>query len=119
MESVRNSGLPGPANFNAETASAECEGDGNGDGSPSFVWPSWNGRRSGESSRVPTARDRVGDADVLALVDGRAVGAGRTEESGGGILTGKGNRGPLFFFLCGRRKNVVVVDIVWVVVVEA
>ena len=42
---------------------------------------------------------------------------GRDEESGGGILTGSGNRGPLFFFRLGSRKNVVVVETVCVVVV--
>ena len=39
-EWVRSIGLPGPANFNEEAASAECDGDGNGDGCPNFVWPS-------------------------------------------------------------------------------
>ena len=65
------------------------------------------------------AVDRVGDAEVLALVDARGVAADRAVGAGGGILTGRGKRGPLFFFLCGRRKNVVVVEIVCVVVVEA
>lgn len=119
VESVRSIGLPGPANFNDETASAECDGDGNGDGAPYIVWPLGKGRGCGESSGVPTAEDRMGDADVLALVDAREAVADRAEGSGGGILTGRGNRGPLFFFLCGRRKNVVVVEIVCVVVVEA
>lgn len=118
-ESVRSIGLPGPANFNDEIASAERDGDGSGDGSPYIVWPSWNGRISGESSGAKAAGDRVGDVDDLALVDIREPVADKAEGSGGGILTGKGKRGPLFFFLCGRRKNVVVVEIVCVVVVEA
>ena len=38
----------------------------------------------------------------------------------GGVLAGSGNKGPLSFFLRrGRRKKVVVVETVWVVVVEA
>lgn len=112
-------GLPGPASFNDETASAECDGDGNGGGNPYIVWPSWNDRSSGVSSGAEAAVDLVGEADVLALVDARWVVAYNAEGSGGGIMTGRGKRGPLFFFLCGRRKNVVVVEIVCVVVVEA
>jgi len=112
-------GLPGPANFNDEAASAECDGDGNGDGSLYIVWLSRNGRRSEDSSAAEAAEVRVGEADVLLLVDARGLVADEVEESGGGILTGRGNRGPLFFFLCGRRKNVVVVEIVCVVVVDA
>lgn len=119
VESVRSIVLPGPANFNDETASADCNGEGSGDGNPDFVWPSWKRRSSGESSGAEAAGDRVGEADVLALVDARGIVADKAEVSGGGILTGRGKRGPLFFFLCGRRKNVVVVEIVCVVVVEA
>lgn len=37
----------------------------------------------------------------------------------GGILTGRGNSGPLFFLRRGRRKKVVVVETVCVVVVVA
>lgn len=119
-DSVRSKGLPGPASFKDEIASAERDGDGNGDGSPYIVWLSWKGRISGDSSGAEVTGDRVGDADVLALVDAREPVADKAEGSGGGILTGRGNRGPFFFFfLCGRRKNVVVVEIVWVVVVEA
>lgn len=39
--------------------------------------------------------------------------------SAGGILTGRGNKGPLFFLRRGKRKKVVVVDTVCVVVVVA
>lgn len=67
------------------------------------AWPSWLGRTDlcGERFR--------GEEEFLTR-DG----------SEAGIFTGKGNRGPGFFFLrLGRRKKVVVVDTVWVVVVVA
>ena len=99
VESVRNIGLPGPANFKDVTASAECDGDGIGDGSPYFVWPSYKGRSSGESRAFAVARDRVGEVDVPALVDARGVVLDFGTESGGGIFTGTGNSDPLFFFL--------------------
>jgi hypothetical protein len=40
-------------------------------------------------------------------------------DAGVGNLSGKGKREPLFFFLLLSLKNVVVVEIVWVVVVLA
>ncbi len=55
---------------------------------------------------------RSGEVDVLALVDARGVVADISEGSCGKIFTGSGKRDPLFFFLCGKRKNVVVVEIV-------
>ena len=50
---------------------------------------------------------RAGESDW----DGRQ-GEDGIERSGGGILTGNGNRGPLFFFRLGKRKKVVVVETV-------
>jgi len=47
------------------------------------------------------------------------VKLGFWEGSGSGILTGRGNSGPLFFLRRGRRKKVVVVETVCVVVVVA
>lgn len=44
---------------------------------------------------------------------------GGNEDPGGGILRGRGKRGPLFFFRLGNRKKVVVVETVCVVVVVA
>ena len=62
---------------------------------------------------------RLGDWEVLPLVEARGVIADVDELSGAGILTGKGKRGPLSFLRRGRRKIVVVVDTVCVVVVVA
>lgn len=72
----------------------------------------WKGRCSGELSGLPAVGDRFGESNVFALVDARGVEADTTEGSGGEIFTGKGKSGPLFFFLCGKRKKVVVVEMV-------
>jgi hypothetical protein len=63
---------------------------------------------------------RTGDIEVLPLVEARGVLAALLIfESEGESLAGNGNSGPLSLFRRGKRKKVVVVDIVWVVVVWA
>ena len=60
-----------------------------------------------------------GESERQPLVEVLGVIAESSDRYGGGVLTGKGNRGPLFFLRLGRRKKVVVVDMVCVVVVVA
>ena len=68
----------------------------------------------------PADCPRTGDIDVLVLVEPRGVLTALLRfESEGDSLAGSGNNGPLFLFRRGRRKKVVVVDIVCVVVVCA
>jgi len=63
---------------------------------------------------------RTGDIEVLPLVEARGVLAALLIfELEGESLAGNGNNGPLSLFRRGKRKKVVVVDIVWVVVVWA
>ena len=63
---------------------------------------------------------RTGDIEVLPLVEARGVLAALLIfELEGESFAGNGNNGPLSLFRRGKRKKVVVVDIVWVVVVWA
>ena len=63
---------------------------------------------------------RTGDIEVLPLVEARGVLAALLIfEFEGESLAGSGNNGPLSLFRRGKRKKVVVVDMVWVVVVWA
>ena len=114
VESARSSaGDPGPAKFIDVAASAVCDGDGNGDGSPL----SKKGRRTAVTGGVWEKLSRFGEYEGRPLVEARGVTAKLRVESGGGILTGNGKSGPLFFLRPGRRKKVVVVETVCVVVV--
>lgn len=62
---------------------------------------------------------RLGDSDKRPFLESLGVKFCSGAVSGGGIFPGNGKRGPLFFLSLGRRKNVVVVETVWVVVVVA
>lgn len=87
-------------------------GDGNGDDC-SCEW-------TPRSAAIAFTWPRTSEIEVLPLVEARGVLAALLMfESEGESLAGSGNKGPLSFFLRGRRKNVVVVDIVCVVVVCA
>lgn len=108
-EPVRTIAGPGEPNGAFVNASVDWVGDGWGE---EFSGPSlWkrtveNGLRLGEIDFLDPPFS-VGVREKLLRL-----------EPGGGMRTGKGKSGPLsFFFRLGSRKNVVVVDMVWVVVV--
>ena len=74
----------------------------------------------GSESTDPVACPRTEDIDGLALEESRGVLAALFRfESEGESLAGNGNNGLLSFLRRGRRKKVVVVDIICVVVVCA
>ena len=102
--------------FLSKAASSSCPGDDNGEGSPLFLESS-HGWVSAVNGGCRVGERRRGDSDGRPFVDARGVKLVLRAGSEGGILTGSGNRGPLFFLRLGRRKNVVVVETVWVVVV--
>ena len=89
-------------------------GEGNGDGRP----PGY-GRGTTVNGGSVNKDCRFGDIDDRAEIRTDGESEAPAEVSGGGILTGSGNKGPLFFLRRGNLKNVVVVDTVCVVVVVA
>lgn len=90
-------------------------GDGRLEMSCSFT----PGRRTAVSGGVAVEDGRLEDSYAESRPGVGACRDGVREASGGGIFTGSGNNGPLFFLRLGRRKMVVVVETVCVVVVVA
>jgi hypothetical protein len=99
-------------------ANAECDGDGRDAGT--ILTTSLAGLCTAvRRAALMAGEDCPGEWEFLPFVEALGVTPDVDEGSGGGNLTGKGKRGPLSFLRLGRRKNVVVVDTVWVVVVVA
>lgn len=111
-DSFRKMARPGDPCGALVRAIVEWVGDGKGDGCSCAGW----------LGSVGTAMicPRTGDIEVLPLVEARGVLAALLIfELEGESLAGNGNNGLLSLFRRGKRKKVVVVDIVWVVVVWA
>lgn len=116
VESLRKLERPGAAK---EVPGGMRDGDGKGDELPLSPLLPHKGR--GTAVRGDRCGDdrRRGDSDKRRLLDARGVADRSGDDGGGGILIGRGNRGPLFLLRRGSRKKVVVVETVWVVVVVA